>query len=214
MTYPAPLKNHKMLLKNLSRRLVAISLLSFLLSACGGGGGSTSGSGTNSQGGIVVLGDSISNGYTTTVAYPDILRSRTGLSVENKSITGGRAETVISPLRTILAKFKPQYVLILLGTNNAQEGDVQTAVTAIAFAVKISIEAGAIPIVGTVPHIFTNSLYDRRAGDISSQISGIPGARIANIRNVINRESLTTDGVHPNVEGQNAIANEFLRFLN
>ena len=201
------------MLPQLSRRLALVILLSLGLSACGGGGGSSSGAGASS-GGILVLGDSISNGFTTTEAYPNILGRETGFPVVNKSITGGQAETVVSPIRFLLNKYRPKYVIILLGTNNARNGNIQTAFTSIEFAARVSIEAGAIPVIGTLPHIFNNSFHDRRAGDLSNQIAGIPGSRIVNIRGVINKEDLTTDGIHPNVVGQTAIAREFARFIN
>ena len=213
------------------RFFLAILIL-FTLSACGGGGGTGTGSGqvsteegmaadtmggttsTGLQRRIVVIGDSIGTGFNASFAFPDLLQSLSGIEVINVSKAGSSADFGAGRASDLIAQFRPMYLVMLLGTNNAggAGGGVTGAVNSLSFATNVAIEAGVIPIIGTIPPITNSSSENANVNSINAGILGISGARIARINRAISPSDIT-DGTHPNDRGQQIIAQLFSQQL-
>ena len=197
-----------------------ITLTVLLLTGCGGGGTSTaSGGGGNGVGlerRIVVVGDSIGNGYAASVAYPDLLAGLTGIPVVNISKDGTNAELGVSRIPGLIEQYKPMYMVFLLGSNNAtgSGGGVSGAVNSLEYAANATSAAGVIGIIGTLPPITRSSSENAAASSISSGIRGISNARIADINRSLNGADIGSDGKHPNNSGQQKIANLFAAQIN
>ena len=203
--------------------LLALSLL--ILAGCGGGGSATgsgqaaSGTGTGTtplKRLIVVIGDSIGTGFGASIAFPDLIQSQTGISVVNVSKGGSSAEFGASRTADLIAQFRPMYLVLLLGTNNAEgvAGGVSGAVSSLQFAANVANSEGVIPIIGTIPPITRSAKENRNASAISAGIRGISGARIALINSAFSSSNIGPDGKHPNNSGQQIIANLFVQQIN
>ena len=206
-------------------KLWLLCLYILCLTACGGGS-SNSGSGEASaetadttatadsapelERLIVVIGDSIGEGFGASFAFPDLLESRTGIRVINVSKGGSSAEFGASRAPDLIARFRPMFLVMLLGTNNAggAGGGVSGAISSLRFAARVAIDAGVIPIIGTIPPISRDADENDNASAISSGIRGIRGARIARINRSVSIGDID-DGKHPNDRGQEIIANLF-----
>ncbi|MFT5258814.1 MAG: lysophospholipase L1-like esterase [Gammaproteobacteria bacterium] len=181
------------------------------LVGCGGGGGSNSGAGGGDlQRRIVVIGDSIGIGYNVSVAFPDLLEGLTGIEVINRSIGGASASRGAGMTPALIEEFKPMYLVVLLGTNNAggPGGGVKGAIEAINFAARIALQAGVIPIIGTIPPITNSSDENDNVAAINAGIISINGARIARINQAVSPSDIS-DGTHPTDRGQRIIAQLF-----
>ncbi|MFT5274605.1 MAG: lysophospholipase L1-like esterase [Saprospiraceae bacterium] len=181
------------------------------LVGCGGGGGSNSGAGGGDlQRRIVVIGDSIGIGYNASVAFPDLLEGLIGIEVINRSIGGASASRGAGMTPALIEEFKPMYLVVLLGTNNAggPGGGVKGAIEAINFAARIALQAGVIPIIGTIPPITNSSDENDNVAAINAGIISINGARIARINQAVSPSDIS-DGTHPTDRGQRIIAQLF-----
>ena len=203
-----------------SIKVSVFTLIFFALVGCGGGG-SSSGSGqattedasstTPLERTIVVIGDSIGTGYGASTAFPDILRALTGIRVINISKGGSSAEFGASRAPALISQYRPMYLVMLLGTNNAggAAGGVSGAVSSLEYAADVAKNAGVIPVIGTLPPITRSSKENSNVAAISSGIRGIRGARIAPIYSATNGSHIGGDGKHPNNSGQDVIARLF-----
>ena len=197
-----------------------MALTALLVTGCGGGGTNTAtgggGNGVGLERRIVVVGDSIGNGYAASVAYPDLLAGLTGIPVVNISKDGTNAELGVSRIPGLIEQYKPMYMVFLLGSNNAtgSGGGVSGAVNSLEYAANATSAAGVIGIIGTLPPITRSSSENSAASSISSGIRGISNARIADINRSLNGADIGSDGKHPNNSGQQKIANLFAAEIN
>ena len=212
------------------KRFLLLLLFTFVLAGCGGDDNNTdSGAGEETAEAapaeeaeteedepleldrrIVVVGDSIAAGVGAGVAFPSLIESRTGISTVSAATPGISAEGGASQVPRLIDRFRPQWLVILLGTNNAAgaAGGVSGAISAVSFAVRTAQDAGVIPIVGTLPPISRDATQNQRAAEISAGLRRISGARIARINSSVSI-NLIDDGLHPNTQGQEIIARLF-----
>ena len=155
---------------------------------------------------IVVIGDSIGAGVGANSNYPAIIEGRTGIPVFNVSTPGISAEAGASKAPDLIERFRPMYLVVLLGTNNAAgaAGGISGAISALQFAASVASGAGVVPVIGTLPPISRDINENAAASTISGGILGIGGARIARIDAAVNVADIS-DGLHPNDNGQNII---------
>jgi lysophospholipase L1-like esterase len=154
-------------------RQVACSL-AVLVAACGGGGGG-GGSGVgledlNLDGQIVILafGDSITRGVgdgpgadstppSSVAGYPARLqqllapRTQLPLVVINDGSSGERTRTGLPRLRRDLPRNPVDYVILLEGSNDVEEGNIPQAASNMQAMVDAVFGVGAQPILGTIP---------------------------------------------------------------
>jgi lysophospholipase L1-like esterase len=153
-----------------------IGLLSVVM-ACGGGGGGDGDGGSkgigledlNLDGKIVVLcfGDSITRGVgdgpgaeslppASVAGYPARLlqlllpQAKLPLTVINDGVPGERTRTGLPRLRRDLPNIKPDYTILLEGTNDLEEGDAPEALQNIQGMIEAVFANGAQPILATV----------------------------------------------------------------
>jgi lysophospholipase L1-like esterase len=152
--------------------------LVFLLSACGGGGGgnSATGSGTassgkagsvqledlNGDGKILLLafGDSITAGVgdgpdatdfpQPPAGYPLRLQNLLGLPVINDGVPGERTPAGLPRLRRDLETVSPDFVIILEGTNDVEDGNADEALQNIQSMIDSVFASGGQPLLGTI----------------------------------------------------------------
>lgn len=206
--------NKKIVVKN--SLILILPLLGLFLTGCGGGGGSSAeGGGSAGSAGlerrIVVIGDSIGTGFGASFAFPDRIRSITGVPVINVSKGGSTAELGASRAADLIAEHRPRWLVMLLGTNNAggSGGGVNGAVSALRAAANVANGAGVIPVIGTLPPITRSTKENNNARAISDGIRGIDNARIAPINSSTNGSHIGSDGKHPNDSGQEIISQLF-----
>jgi lysophospholipase L1-like esterase len=203
-----------------SIKAFVFTLFFFALAGCGGSSSSSGGGQATTEASsttlslertIVVIGDSIGTGYGASTAFPDILQSLTGIRVVNISKGGSSAEFGASRAPALISQYRPMYLVMLLGTNNAggAAGGVSGAVSSLQYAANVAENAGVIPIIGTLPPITRSSKENSNVAAISSGIRGISGARIAPIYGSTNGSHIGGDGKHPNNSGQDIIARLF-----
>jgi len=200
-------------------KLFKVSVFLFfvtILAGCGGGSDSSSGSGEQSatpelERLIVVIGDSIGLGFGASFAFPDLLRSLTGIPVVNISQGGTSAEFGVGRAPGLIEQHRPMYLVVILGTNNAggAGGGVPGAINSIRYVVDVATMAGVIPVIGTLPPIPRTSKENNNAAAISAGIRGISDARIAPINRSLGGNNIGGDGKHPNDSGQDIIARLF-----
>lgn len=212
------------------KRFLLLFLFVFILAGCGGSDDNTdSGAGETAaeetaetpaadegdeefklEKRIVVIGDSIAAGVGASTNFPSLIQSRTGISTVNAATPGISAEGGSSQVPRLIERFRPRFLVILLGTNNAAgaAGGVSGAINAIKFAVRAAQDKGVIPIVGTLPPISRDAGQNANASAISAGIRRISGARIARVDAVVSINDIA-DGLHPNDTGQAQIARVF-----
>jgi len=153
-------------------RLLALGLVVFAVACGGGGGGGSSGIGLedlNADGEVTVLcfGDSITRGVgdgpsadslpPLPAGYPgrlqQLLLGKAGsvpVIVVNDGSPGERTRTGINRLRRDLPKSPPDYVILLEGTNDVEDGNTRQAVNNLQGMVEAVFANGAQPIIGTI----------------------------------------------------------------
>jgi len=192
--------------------------VAFLLVACGGGG-------TDSGGGpaptpepdsdgpkkIVAIGDSIGNGFGIATPWPVRLAGIVNREVVNNSVSNEQTSFGVANIQALITQNSPSHVFILLGTNNAIRGSVSGAIADLQTMVDIARRNNVIVVVGTLPPITRSASENRRVDAINRGIRQLDGARLAPVRGMFGdgRNNLDGDGVHPNDQGQQAIAEAF-----
>ncbi|GHA17908.1 multifunctional acyl-CoA thioesterase I/protease I/lysophospholipase L1 [Arenicella chitinivorans] len=185
-----------------------------LLIACGGGG-SDSGGGQAPpppapKTTVVAIGDSIGNGFDIATPWPSILGGKIDREVINMSVTNERTGFGVTVIDQLIDQHNPSHVFILLGTNDALRNEsLSGAVNNLQTMVNIARSRDVIPIVGTIPPLTIGVQENRNTDVINRGIRQLSNAVIAPVRSAIGNGSTIVDGVHPNQEGQELIADAF-----
>ena len=206
----------------LLRRSFLALLLPLALAACGGGGGTETGgpepdpnAATLGSMRVITIGDSIGNGFGIATPWPTRLAPIIGREIINNSVTNEQTSFGVSVIQQMITENNPTHVFILLGTNDAARGSVSVAISNLQTMVDIARDNNVIPVVGTLPPLtpappsnlpnFDTVAADARAEQISAGIRGLSNARIAPVRSMVSRSNIV-DGIHPNDQGQQQIA--------
>jgi len=197
--------------------VLIISLLFFSLGGCGKSGDSNTGAGGGTTGTpltkLLVLGDSIGNGFGIASPFPGRIASARGVPVINNSVNGRNTGGGLAVVASLLAKHLPSHMAVLLGTNDARKG-TGGALSNLQGIINAGNAAGVKVVVGTLPPITRSSSSNSRSASISNGIRGLSGAAIADVRRAFgDGKSTIADGLHPNAKGQQIIADEFLKHL-
>jgi acyl-CoA thioesterase-1 len=201
--------------KNFTVFILVLSV--FVLSGCGNSGGSSSGSGSGTSdtqlAKLLVLGDSIANGFGIATPFSVRIANARGVPLINNSFNGRKTSGGLAVVAGLLAQHKPSHMVVLLGTNDALKG-TGGAVSNLQAIISAGNAAGVTVVVGTLPPITRSSSSNSNAASISNGIRGLKGAAIATVRGALgNGSSTIADGIHPNDMGQQIIAGEFLKHL-
>jgi lysophospholipase L1-like esterase len=158
--------------RTIESRIAAAFGVLLVVSACGGGGGggsSETGTSThalklqdiNQDGQILLMGfgDSITAGvgdgpsetdWPQPGGYPLRLQNDLGLTVFNEGNPGERTSDGEPRLREVLPTKNPDYVILLEGTNDVEDGHEAQALTNIQTMLDDIFASGAQPLLGTI----------------------------------------------------------------
>lgn len=185
---------------------------------------------------IVCFGDSITAG-----AYPVLLGAQMpNATIVNAGVGGNTTGAGLKRMEADVLATEPDIVLIMFGTNDSvltAPGTYRTPLEDFAGNLTRMVtrcrEAGAIPVLATLLPIIEAPYYTRHPkayyepeGGLSAIVARYRGATLAvaeklgvplvdmNTRIAGNETHLKPDGVHPNPEGEAAIATLFLGAIN
>lgn len=196
-------------------KLPFVFLANLLLFACGGGG-SESGGGQMApepsapKTNVIAIGDSIGNGFDIAVPWPSLLSGKIGREIINTSVTNVRTSFGVDNIEQLIIENNPSHVVILLGTNDALRNEsIPNAINNLQAMVDIARQRDVIPIVGTLPPLTVGRTENSNADEISRGIRRLNNAIVAEVRGALGSGATIIDGVHPNQEGQEIIADAF-----
>ena len=183
-----------------------------------GGSGSSGGDfGDNDRNVVVAMGDSITAGYGVGAAdsYPVQLSAMIGRTVVNTGVNGERSIAASGRVNGVLSRYKPAYLLILYGSNDATNGGDPAATVAGLRSIVLAARANkTVPILGTIPPAFGSHAFSNPGVDALNpfirQMAQEEGVAVADIHGALNDPALfQDDGLHPNAAGMRRIASAF-----
>lgn len=197
-------------------------LLMLALAGCGGGdGASSAGSGadfgSNDPQVVVALGDSITAGVDGSGApWPARLAALSGKTVINAGIGGQESGAGLDRIGGALAAYKPGYIIIDFGANDAiMLRDTDNTLANIRAMVQAAKANKTVPILATLlPMVEGHGIYDSVAGRISAgirEIGSSEGVTVVDLNAEFTdpENQLISDGLHPNDTGNQIIALAF-----
>lgn len=162
---------------------------------------------------IVVFGDSLVEGYgaTSKGGFVTLLSERMSLPIANYGRSGDTTTQAKARLNAVVAA-KPDIALVLLGGNDAlrripeteTEENFRTIITELQ---KSGSRVILLGVLGGFPRDPYAPMFERLVGDYD--ITYIPNV----LSGVIGRSNLMHDGVHPNQDGYQKIADRILPIL-
>ena len=205
--------------------LLGVAIIGVSLIACndgGGGGGSSKPPpidfGDNDENTIVALGDSITEGRCVPAGatYPARLAALTMKNVVNQGKCGERSSEAAARMARVLERFKPGYILILYGANDAIFNiGVESYINNMRNLVNAARGNKTVPVVGTVmpmydSHLFADDVVDNynvALADLADEM----GFELADLHEEYGTERsfLQSDGLHPTDSGNQLIALTF-----
>lgn len=199
--------------RKLAQLLPQLGTFLFLI-GCGGGGSESGGEQVTPPPApkttVVAIGDSIGNGFDIATPWPSILAGKIDREVINMSVTNERTGFGLTVIDQLIDQHNPSHVFILLGTNDAlRHESLSGAVSNLQAMVDIARARDVIPIVGTLPPLTIGPDENRNSDVISRGIRQLSNAVIAPVRGALASGDTIIDGVHPNQEGQELIADAF-----
>ncbi|TAN36762.1 MAG: hypothetical protein EPN23_08105 [Verrucomicrobia bacterium] len=190
-----------------------------LLGLMGCGGGDSGGSAPADFGGnhpnvVVALGDSITAGVEGGGApWPARLASLSGKTLINAGIGGQESGDGLARIGGALAAYKPGYIIIDFGANDAiMLRDTDNTLANIRAMVGMAKAHKTVPILATLlPMIGEHGIYDSTAQRISAGISAIgksEGVTVVDLKTEFTdpENQLISDGLHPSDLGNQIIA--------
>ncbi len=202
-------------------RLLALGLVVFAVACGGGGGGGSSGIGLedlNKDGEVTVLcfGDSITRGVGDGPAaeslpplpagYPGRLqqlllgKGDAPVVVVNSGAPGERTPSGLNRLRRDLPKDPPDYVILLEGSNDVEDGHTRQAVNNLQGMVDAVFANGAQPIIGTIPPSCCAHKNQLPIGAVENYNTALRQLAFDNTLPVIDFFAAFTNGPGPNGE--------------
>lgn len=154
---------------------------------------------------IVVLGDSIASGVGSGAgeAYPDLLAARLGAEVINAGVSGNTTAEGLARIDEVLAE-DPWMVIVELGGNDMlRRVPPEQAERNLRSILDRVIAARAVPVLVEMDAPFGGrylEIYERLGDDYD-----IPVVEDA-LGEILRDRSLKSDSIHPNAQGQRALA--------
>jgi len=229
---------------------ICLGVTLLVAAGCGGKSSSPTSSSSSSQtpanfdfGGndpkkVAAFGDSITFGFldlqrrgfrlTTSNNYPNLLQAKLkaldpAWQVVNRGVGGEHSFNGVGRISSVLRSDKPGFILIMEGTNDAEQcDDKATLINDLRTMVQAAKANKTIPILGTIPRSFRNN--DCANDIIDSANAAIPGIAaaegivMADIFNGMNQRDLfgispDRDPLHPNERGYAVMAEIWYRAL-
>ncbi len=183
----------------------------------GGGGGSLGDIGDNNPSLYVALGDSTTDGNNGGGApYPPRLAAMTGKTVNNLAAQNEYSSGGASKVGGVLTSQKPAAVLFQLGAVDLINGhSVDSIIGNLRSIIQQCKAHKTIPVVATLqPMIGAHSRWSGVTRDLNNQIRSLAsseGARLADVEAKFGdgTKLILDDGLHPNEEGNQVMAQAF-----
>ena len=168
---------------------------------------------------VVAFGDSITEGHGVT-PYSAYLQNMLGgaATVVNQGVGGETTMQGAQRIGGVLQTYKPNYILIMEGANDAILG-ISYTTTKFNLSVMLDQCRGTIPILSTITPDIRESglgnsipnLYNKAIGSLAAS----RGVRLVDSYSYVVSDwsSLTTDGLHPNEQGAQILARGFAAAL-
>jgi len=190
----------------------AVISCAFIIAACGDSGTKSSVSSNVTK--IVAIGDSIAAGFGGTNPWPRLVQSKTGIPVVSTGVPRLQAKDAYSLTISQVKANTPSHLIIMLGTNDANNGNIDAAFSTMRRIVNDVLALGVIPVVGTIPPSTSNAGFNERAKTLSSFYRAL-GVSIAEVNGSypVDPAFFQADGFHPTNAGQEIIANAFVNAL-
>ena len=200
--------------------VVALALLIFGFSGCGGGGGgglSNSDPGNNDLNSVIAFGDSITKGSECDcVPYPTRLAGYINKTVRNTGVPASRARDNVSRTQSAIDKYPSAFMLILYGVNDViHSADIGSIAAALSQMVDICEQNNVVPVLATYPEpILDHALFGPRTLMLNEAIRNLAsekGIKCVDLEREFgaNEELYRPDGLHPNSEGTEVVAQAF-----
>ena len=166
---------------------------------------------------VLCMGDSITKGYGVNIPYPTRLANNTGYSTVNAGVGGVRSSYGLSHVDSLLAQYNPLNVLIMYGTNDAndQEHNMSDSADVIMQIAQRVRAYGAYPVIGTIPPQIGPRAYNasrvRQYNGYLRTRAAANGFALADIEAAFGSGAglMSSDGFHPNDSGAEVIAQTF-----
>ena len=202
-------------------------VLCIWLTACeedGGGGvlGAGYNFGDNNPNTMVAMGDSITSGSSNPggIPYPARLASATGRTVINRGSGGTSSSHGAGTVNNNLAQYKPGYLLILYGYIDVANGVNEDVIIA---NLRLMVDAAranrTIPVLATLTPVFdSHEMFANGVRSVNGRIRQLAASEnvpLADVGGALEgqRHLFLEDGLHPNDEGEQAIASVFYGVL-
>lgn len=204
-------------------RLLAVVAMIGMQAGCdsggggGGGGGDLGDIGGNNPDLYVALGDSTTDGNNGGGdPFPPRLAAMTGKTVNNMATQNEFSGGAAGKVGGILANQKPAAVLFQLGAVDLINGrSVDSIIGNLRSIIQQCKANKTVPVVGTLqPMIGTHSRWSGVTKDLNNRIRELAsseGARLADVESRFGDGSglILADGLHPNEEGNQVMAEAF-----
>lgn len=207
--------------------IVFAAFLCIGLSACedngsGGALGAGYNFGDNDANTMLAMGDSITSGSSNPggTPYPARLAAATGRNVINRGNGGSSSSYGAGTVNNNLVQYKPGYLLILYGYIDVANGANEDVIIA---NLRVMVDAAranqTIPVLATLTPVFdSHEMYANGVRSVNERIRQLAGSEnipLADVGAALEgqRQLFLEDGLHPNDEGEQAIASVFFGVL-
>jgi lysophospholipase L1-like esterase len=212
---------------NWSKKIVA-GFTAVLLLFCGcedGGGRAPLGEGhdfgANNSDVYVSMGDSITRGKGASIPYPAVLSSMLQKAVINRGVDGARAGAGYAQVAEVLSEYKPGFLLICYGANDAiRATEPGTVVEQLRGIISAARANKTIPVIATcLPQIGDHGVYNGGIIALNARLRALAAEEDVTLVEletpfIGHPEYFTEDGLHPNNTGHSIIAAEFFDEIN
>ncbi len=169
---------------------------------------------------VVVFGDSITHGTGTgkDPAFPELLAQATGWQVVNAGKPGDTARAARSRLPDLLSRHQPELVIVELGGNDFLRQRADSEVKADLRAILTTIRrADAVPLLLGIPELslLRAGMGRLRDAPLYSELGEEEAVTVLEglVAQILSREALRADRIHPNGEGHRRLSRDILSGL-
>lgn len=167
---------------------------------------------------VVCIGDSITQGQCAPAGapYPSRLGALSGKSVVNSGVCGEESPATANRAPGVLAKYKPGYMCLLVGANDASNGEDPTMVSEnIRSIIHAARAQKTVPIVATLTPTFGSHEWSndqcKKISAAIRQVASEEGVRLVDLEKEFGSDAslVQDDGLHPSDSGTQLIALSF-----
>ncbi len=166
---------------------------------------------------VVAMGDSITAGYgvSPSECYVNRLSGLLGKTVRNEGVSGERSDGGANRIGWLLEHHRPKVVTVYYGNNDAGLYPIDWTIGHLYTILRACQENGTTPVLAAIGPQFDQWAWRRPyIVDLNKRIRQLAsdmGVRVADIEAAMdwNRGYISEDGLHPNSNGHNVIANTF-----